>query len=107
MKEYIEQNKERFFEELFSVLRIPSVSAKAAHKDDMRRCAERLAVLLVEAGADEAQVFSTDGNPVVFGSKIIDPKAFVSQSAVIGVYGEGFDHFKVRMKKAETKHETD
>ena len=75
MKEYIEQNKERFFEELFSVLRIPSVSAKAAHKDDMRRCAERLAVLLVEAGADEAQVLSTDGNPVVFGSKIIDPKA--------------------------------
>ena len=75
MKEYIEQNKERFFEELFSVLRIPSVSAKAAHKDDMRRCAERLAVLLVEAGADEAQVLSTDGNPVVFGSKVIDPKA--------------------------------
>ena len=75
MKEYIEQNKERFFEELFSVLRIPSVSAKAAHKGDMRRCAERLAVLLVEAGADEAQVLPTDGNPVVFGSKVIDPKA--------------------------------
>ena len=41
----------------------------------------------------------------------VDPHAFVSQSAVIGVYGEGFDHFKVRMKKAETKqmtkHETD
>ena len=28
----------------------------------------------------------------------IDPHAFVSQSAVIGVYGEGFDHFKVRTK---------
>ena len=75
MKEYIEQNKERFFEELFSVLRIPSISAKASHKDDMRRCAERLAVLLMEAGADEAQVLSTDGNPVVFGRKTIDPKA--------------------------------
>ena len=37
----------------------------------------------------------------------VDPTAFVSQSAVIGVYGEGFDHFKVRMKKPETKHETD
>ncbi len=75
MKTYIEENKERFFNELFSLLRIPSISAKAAHKPDMRRCAERLAVLLVEAGADEAQVLSTDGNPVVFGSKIIDPKA--------------------------------
>ncbi|MCR4571916.1 MAG: dipeptidase [Bacteroidales bacterium] len=75
MKAYIEENKQRFFDELFSLLRIPSISAKAAHKPDMRRCAERLAVLLVEAGADEAQVLSTDGNPVVFGSKIIDPKA--------------------------------
>ena len=75
MKEYIQANKERFFDELFSVLRIPSISAKAANKADMRRCAEKLAILLVEAGADEAQVLSTDGNPVVFGSKIIDPKA--------------------------------
>ena len=75
MKEYIQANKERFFDELFSVLRIPSISAKAANKPDMRRCAEKLAILLVEAGADEAQVLSTDGNPVVFGSKIIDPKA--------------------------------
>ena len=75
MKEYIQANKQRFFDELFSVLRIPSISAKAANKPDMRRCAEKLAVLLVEAGADEAQVLSTDGNPVVFGSKIIDPKA--------------------------------
>lgn len=29
----------------------------------------------------------------------IDPEAFVSQSAVIGVYGEGFDRFKVKQKK--------
>lgn len=29
----------------------------------------------------------------------IDPKAIVSQSAVIGVYGEGFDKFKVRTKR--------
>lgn len=28
--------------------------------------------------------------------KDIDPEAFVSQSAVIGVYGEGFDHIKVK-----------
>lgn len=73
MKNYIKQNKERFLEELFSILRIPSVSAQAAHKPDMQKCAERLAALLVEAGADMAQVYPTDGNLVVYGEKIIDP----------------------------------
>lgn len=73
MKQYIQDNKERFFEELFSLLRIPSVSAKAEHKGDMKRCADRLVELLKEAGADEAAVYQTKGHPVVFGQKIIDP----------------------------------
>ena len=75
MKEYIEQNRERFFEELFSLLRIPSVSAKPEHKKDMYLCASALADLLLKAGADEAGVSDTAGHPVVFGQKIIDPKA--------------------------------
>lgn len=74
MKEYIEQNRDRFFEELFSILRIPSISAKAEHKPDMVRCAERLVELLKEAGADEAAVYPSEGNPVVFGQKILDPE---------------------------------
>ena len=73
MKKYIEQNKDRFFEELFSILRIPSVSAKVEHKQDMQHCAERLVELLKEAGADEAGVYPSDGNPMVFGQKILDP----------------------------------
>lgn len=73
IKEYIENNKERFFDELFSLMRIPSVSAKPEHKEDMQKCAERYAELLLEAGADEAGVFPTEGNPVVFGSKTLDP----------------------------------
>ena len=72
MKKYIEQNKERFFNELFSILRIPSISAKAEHKADMERCAARLADLLLEAGADSARVMPTAGNPVVYGEKLID-----------------------------------
>ena len=56
MKQYIETNKERFFEELFSLLRIPSVSSLEQHRPDMQRCAERLVELLMEAGADEAAV---------------------------------------------------
>ena len=75
MKAYIEQNRERFLEELFTLLRIPSVSAKPEHQADMYRCAETLADLLLEAGADEAGVCETAGHPVVFGQKIIDPKA--------------------------------
>ncbi len=73
MKTYIERHKDRFFEELFSLLRIPSISAKAEHKPDMLRCAERLCVLLKEAGADSADIYPTAGNPVVFGQKIADP----------------------------------
>ena len=69
MKAYIEQNKQRFFEELFSLLRIPSVSAQPAHKEDMYRCARRLTELLMEAGADNAAVYETAGHPVVYGCK--------------------------------------
>ena len=69
MKEYIEKNKERFFQELFSLLRIPSVSSMEEHRPDMRRCAERLAVLLREAGADRAEIYPTAGHPVVFASR--------------------------------------
>ena len=73
MKKYIEQNKERFFQELFSILRIPSISAKQENKPDMERCAQRLKELLLEAGADSAQVMPTAGNPVVYGEKMMDP----------------------------------
>jgi len=73
MKQYIENNKERFFEELFDLLRIPSISSDPTAKDDMLRCAQALVKLLLEAGADSAEVLPTEGHPVVFGQKIIDP----------------------------------
>ena len=69
MKEYIEKNRDRFFEELFSLLRIPSVSSMEEHRPDMQRCAERLAELLEEAGAADAAVYPTGGHPVVFASR--------------------------------------
>jgi len=74
MKQYIENNRERFLNELFSLLRIPSISSEEAHKADMYRCAERLTELLLAAGADKAQVMETTGHPVVYGEKLIDPK---------------------------------
>ncbi len=75
VKSYVESNKERFLEELFSLIRIPSISAKQEHKCDMTRCAERWAELLLSSGADKAVVMPTEGNPVVYGEKIVSPDA--------------------------------
>ncbi len=74
MEKYIKDNEGRWFEELFSLLRIPSVSSDPNHREDMRRCAGRLTELLLEAGADEAAVYATDGHPVVFGQKTVSPE---------------------------------
>jgi acetylornithine deacetylase/succinyl-diaminopimelate desuccinylase-like protein len=73
--DYIKQNGERFESELFDLLRIPSISAQSSHKGDMVRCAEWLAASLLKAGADKAEVMPTEGNPVVYAEKIVDPKA--------------------------------
>lgn len=73
MRAYYQQNKERFLEELYSILRIPSISALEENKPDMQRCAQALAGLLKEAGAERAEVFPTTGHPVVYGERIIDP----------------------------------
>ena len=72
IKTYIEQNKDRFLEELFSLIRIPSISSIEAHKPDMIRCAERWKELILEAGADKCEIMPTQGNPVVYAEKIID-----------------------------------
>ena len=73
LKNYIEQNKERFLNELFDLIRIPSISSQKEHKADMYKAAEYWKKILLEAGADRAEVMETDGNPVTFGEKIIDP----------------------------------
>lgn len=72
-KEYQEKNKERFLNEMLALLRIPSVSAKSEHKDDMLKCAEAVKKSLLDAGCDKAEVMATAGHPVVYGEKIIDP----------------------------------
>ena len=81
-KNYQEQNKDRFLDELFDLLRIPSISAKSEHKNDMVKCAERVKQRLLEAGADKVEIFPTDGHPIVYGEKIID-----SSKPTVLVYG--------------------
>ncbi len=73
IKAYIDQNKDRFLEELFGLLRIPSVSSLADHKPDMYRAAKYWKKTLIAAGADKAELYETPGNPVIYGEKIIDP----------------------------------
>ncbi len=72
INDYIEQNKERFLDELFQLLRIPSISAQSSHKQDMVTCAQWLRDALLASGADRAEVMPTEGNPVVYAEKIID-----------------------------------
>ena len=73
IKDYIKENESRFYDELFSLIRIPSVTGGQPEKlPEMQRCAERWKELLLEAGADKAEVMPTDGNPVVFASKFVD-----------------------------------
>lgn len=73
MKEYIALNETRFLNELFDLLRIPSISSLSAHKPDMERCAQKISELLSAAGADKVQIFKTEGNPLVYAEKNIDP----------------------------------
>lgn len=75
IKTYISENEPRMLDELFSLIRIPSISAQPEHHDDMLACAERWRQLLLEAGADEAMVMPSQGNPMVFAQKTVNPKA--------------------------------
>jgi acetylornithine deacetylase/succinyl-diaminopimelate desuccinylase-like protein len=72
-KEFQEVNKDRFLQELLDLLRIPSVSAKSEHNDDMQACAKAVAKSLTDAGAQIATIYETEGHPIVYGEIIVDP----------------------------------
>ncbi len=81
-QEFINANKQRFLDELFDLLRIPSVSADPKFKGDVMKAAEFLADKLKNAGMNNVELMATEGNPIVYGEKIID----VSKPTVL-VYG--------------------
>jgi acetylornithine deacetylase/succinyl-diaminopimelate desuccinylase-like protein len=72
-EEYIEKNKDRFLEELFELLRVPSISADPAYKENVFQCAELTAQKMRDIGVDNVTLEQTAGYPVVYGEKIIDP----------------------------------
>lgn len=73
VKQIIEENKERFLEELFELIRIPSISSISDHKPDMLKAAEKYKEHFLKAGCDKAEIMPTAGNPVVYAEKMIDP----------------------------------
>ena len=72
-KTYQDQHKDQFLNELIELLKIPSISARSEHKEDMLHCAEIVKQRLLEAGADSATIYPTKGHPIVYGEKIVDP----------------------------------
>jgi len=82
VQSYIESNRERFLEELFDLLRIPSISADSQYSGDVRKCAQTVADFLAAAGAENVVLEETAGYPIVYGDKIID-----SSLPTVLVYG--------------------
>ena len=72
LQNYIKDNQSRFLQELFTFLRIPSVSALSSHQEDMEKAANFVREQLDKAGADKAYLIPTKGNPLVFAEKKID-----------------------------------
>ena len=73
IKQYIEDNKDRFIQELFELIRIPSISAEEKHKQDMWKVQEFWRDMLLILGVDRAEIYKTEGNPITYAEKIIDP----------------------------------
>jgi acetylornithine deacetylase/succinyl-diaminopimelate desuccinylase-like protein len=72
IKSYVQENKDRFINELIELLKMPSVSADAAYSQDVIETSEVVRLSLEKAGCDFVEICETDGYPIVYGEKIID-----------------------------------
>ena len=82
IKTYVQENKERFINELIDLLKIPSISADPEYKDDILKTAESIKESLEKAGCKKLEICKTPGNPIVYGEHIID-----DQLPTVLVYG--------------------
>jgi acetylornithine deacetylase/succinyl-diaminopimelate desuccinylase-like protein len=82
IKQYVQENKERFIKELIELLKMPSVSADSAYAQDVINTAESVKSSLEKAGCDVVEMCETPGYPIVYGHKIID-----SSLPTVLVYG--------------------
>jgi acetylornithine deacetylase/succinyl-diaminopimelate desuccinylase-like protein len=72
IKSYVQENKERFINELIELLKIPSISADPAYKTDIIKTAEAVKTYLEKAGCKIVEICETPGNPIVYGEHIIN-----------------------------------
>jgi acetylornithine deacetylase/succinyl-diaminopimelate desuccinylase-like protein len=72
IKEYINNNKERFLDELFELLRIESVSADSKFKNEVNRAADWLVSSFKKISLDNVEKIKTKGHPIVYAEKILD-----------------------------------
>ena len=72
IKNYIDTNKDRFLDELFELIKIPSISAQKEHDSDVRKAAELIKNHLLKLNLDNCEICKTQGHPIVYGEKIID-----------------------------------
>jgi acetylornithine deacetylase/succinyl-diaminopimelate desuccinylase-like protein len=68
--EYIQKHQDKFKDELFELLRIPSISADPKHKQDVRRTAEFVAAQLENIGLNNVTIEETEGHPIVLGEHL-------------------------------------
>lgn len=79
---YIQDHKTRFINELFDLLKIPSVSADLSFSKDVLKAADKVKENLEKSGCDYVEICKTPGYPIIYGEKIID-----SELPTILVYG--------------------
>ncbi|MDR9415837.1 MAG: dipeptidase [Gracilimonas sp.] len=65
-QEYIDQNKDTFINELFELLKIPSVSTDSSKKGEIKKAAEYLSTQLKNLDLEKVEIFKTPGNPIVY-----------------------------------------
>ena len=73
LKSYVQEHKNRFINELITLLKMPSISADSAYSEDVLNTADAIKIALQSAGCDTVEICETPGYPIVYGEKIIDP----------------------------------
>jgi len=70
VQKYIDDNIKTFENELFDLLRIPSVSTDTKHKGDVKKAASFLINQLKEIGLDNVTLHETKGHPIITAEKL-------------------------------------
>ena len=72
IQSYVNEHKDRFLNELIELLKIPSISADSAYKNDVINTAKAVMDSLEKAGCDKVELCETEGYPIIYAEKIID-----------------------------------